>query len=165
MTSDGMSSVMVVDDEPGIRTALRANFLRHGWQVETASSVREAVSQLEGRAFDLVVTDIRMQDGTGIDVMRSTRLLSPGTAVILLTAYGSVPDAVSAMRDGALDYLTKPISFDQLQATAAKVMHRARQRPADDHAPVGGIIGRSPLLQRAIQRARAAASTSADVLI
>jgi DNA-binding NtrC family response regulator len=160
-----MSSVMVVDDEPGIRTALRANFLRHGWQVKTASSVREAVSQLEGRVFDLVVTDIRMQDGTGIDVMRSTRLLSPGTAVILLTAYGSVPDAVNAMRDGALDYLTKPISFDQLQATAAKVMHRARQMPADDQAPVGGIIGRSPLLQRAIQRARAAAGTSADVLI
>ena len=165
MTSDGMSSVMVVDDEPGIRTALRANFLRHGWQVETASSVREAVSRVEGRAFDLVVTDIRMQDGTGMDVMRSTRLLSPGTAVILLTAYGSVPDAVSAMRDGALDYLTKPISFDQLQATATKVMHRARQMPTDDQALVGGIIGRSPLLHRAIQRARAAASTSADVLI
>lgn len=165
MTSDGMSSVMVVDDEPGIRTALRANFLRHGWQVETASSVREAIGQMEGRVFDLVVTDIRMPDGTGMDVMRSTRLLSPGTAVILLTAYGSVPDAVSAMRDGALDYLTKPISFDQLQATAAKVMRRARQMPADDQAPVGGIIGRSPLLQRAVQRARAAASTSADVLI
>ena len=112
-----------------------------------------------------MVTDIRMPDGTGMEVMRATRQLSPGTAVILLTAYGSVPDAVSAMRDGALDYLTKPISFDQLQATAAKVMHVARQAAVEDDSPVSGIIGRSPLLQRALQRARAAASTSADVLV
>jgi DNA-binding NtrC family response regulator len=159
------SSVMVVDDEPGIRTALRANFLRHGWNVETASCVREAVRSLEGKQFDLVVTDIRMPDGTGIEVMRSVRELSPGTAVILLTAFGSVPDAVSAMRDGALDYLTKPISFEQLQVTAAKVMHRARQIAEVEPAAAGDIVGRSPQLLRAIQRARAAASTGADVLI
>jgi DNA-binding NtrC family response regulator len=165
MISNRVSSVMVVDDEPGIRTALRANFLRHGWKVEVAVSVREAIGHLEGKEFDLVVTDICLADGTGIEVMRATRRLSPGTAVILLTAYGSVPDAVSAMRDGALDYLTKPISFDQLQATAAKVMHVARQAPVDDDLSVGGIIGRSPLLQRALQRARSAANTSADVLV
>lgn len=165
MTRDAASSVLVVDDEPGIRTALRANFLRHGWQVETASSVRDAVRYLEGRAFDLVVTDIRIPDGTGMEVLQSARRLSPETAVILLTAYGSVPDAVSAMRDGALDYLTKPISFDQLQATAAKVMHRAKETAASVDVSPGGIIGRSILLQKALQRARAAASTSADVLI
>ena len=135
MTRDEAPSVMVVDDEPGIRTALRANFLRHGWQVETASCVRAAISTLEGREFDLVVTDIRMPDGTGLEVMRSARRSSPATAVILLTAYGSVPDAVSAMRDGALDYLTKPISFDQLQATAAQVMHRAKQAAVADASP------------------------------
>ncbi len=169
MTRDGVSSVMVVDDEPGIRAALRANFLRHGWTVETSGSVREAVRCLEGREFDLVVTDIRMPDGTGMEVMRCTRQLSPRTAVILLTAYGSVPDAVSAMRDGALDYLTKPISFEQLQMTADKVMRQAKQQPGqmpfENAAPVSGIIGQSPLLQRALQRARAAASTSADVLV
>jgi len=165
MTRDAASSVMVVDDEPGIRTALRANFLRHGWRVETASSVREAIRNFEGKEFDLVVTDIRMPDGTGMEVMQSAHELSPETAVILLTAYGSVPDAVSAMRGGALDYLTKPISFDQLQATAAQVMHRARQMPSEDTAPAGDIVGCSPLLLRAIQRARSAASTGADVLI
>jgi DNA-binding NtrC family response regulator len=156
---------MVVDDEPGIRTALRANFLRHGWRVETASSVREAMRALEGKEFDLVVTDIRMPDGTGMEVMRSARQWSPGAAVILLTAYGSVPDAVRAMRDGALDYLTKPISFEQLQATAAQVMHRASRMPVEDISSAGDIVGRAPLLLRAIQRARAAAATDADVLI
>jgi DNA-binding NtrC family response regulator len=156
---------MVVDDEPGIRTALRANFLRHGWRVETASCVREAIANLENKEFDLVVTDIRMPDGTGMEVMRSARKSSPGIAVILLTAYGSVPDAVTAMRDGALDYLTKPVSFDQLQAAAAKAMHRAEQIVVEEPAPAGDIVGRSPLLLRAIQRARAAAATGADVLI
>ncbi len=159
------SSVMVVDDEPGIRTALRANFLRHGWRVETASGVREAIRALELREFDLVVTDIRMPDGSGMEVMRAARSSSPSTAVILLTAYGSVPDAVTAMRDGALDYVTKPVPFDQLQATAAQVMQRAKQEPIEDGPAGGDIVGRSPLLIRALQRARAAAATGADVLI
>jgi DNA-binding NtrC family response regulator len=165
MRNDAPSTVLVVDDEPGIRTALRANFIRHGWQVETASCVREAMRNLEGREFDLVVSDIRMPDGTGMDVMRSVSKLSPGSAVIMLTAYGSVPDAVSAMRDGALDYLTKPVSFDQLQAIAAQVMQRAKQIVPPDDAPAGSIVGRAPSLLRAIQRARSAASTGADVLI
>jgi DNA-binding NtrC family response regulator len=156
---------MVVDDEPGIRTALRANFLRHGWRVETASGVREAIRNLQGRDFDLVVTDMRMPDGSGMEVMRAARNSSPSTAVILLTAYGSVPDAVSAMRDGALDYVTKPIPFDRLQAAAAQVMQRAKQAPVEDGAGTGDIVGRSPLLLKALQRARAAASTGADVLI
>jgi DNA-binding NtrC family response regulator len=165
MTNDATSTVLVVDDEPGIRTALRANFLRHGWRVETASCVREAIGNLEGKEFDLVVTDVRMPDGTGMDVMRSVSKLSPGAAVILLTAYGSVPDAVTAMRDGALDYLTKPVSFDQLQTIAAKVIHKAKQMVAVDAAPASSIVGRAPSLLRALQRARAAASTGADVLI
>jgi DNA-binding NtrC family response regulator len=159
------SSVMVVDDEPGMRTALRANFLRHGWRVETASGVREAIRNLEGREFDLVVTDMRMPDGNGMEVMRAARKSSPSTAVILLTAYGSVPDAVKAMRDGALDYVTKPVPFEQLQVTAAQVMQRARQLAPVEIEIGGAIVGRSPQLLSALQRARAAASAGADVLI
>jgi DNA-binding NtrC family response regulator len=165
MSEMNESSVMVVDDEPGIRTALRANFLRHGWQVETASGVREALRNLETREFDLVVTDMRMPDGSGMEVMRAARKASPTTAVILLTAYGTVSDAVTAMRDGALDYVTKPIPFDRLQETAAQVIKRAKQAPVEQVETGGPIVGRSPLLQRALQRARAAASTGADVLI
>ena len=77
--SDEVLSVMVVDDEPGIRTALRANFLRHGWNVETASCVREAIRNIDGREFSLVVTDMRMPDGTGMEVMRAARKASPET--------------------------------------------------------------------------------------
>src|ERR1700753_2228668 len=77
------SSVLLVDDEPGMRTALRANFLRHGWQVETADGVRAAASAMERREFDLIVTDVRMRDGDGFEVMSLVRKDSPRTAVIL----------------------------------------------------------------------------------
>ena len=113
----------------------------------------------------LVVTDIRMPDGSGMEVMRAARNASPTTAVILLTAYGSVPDAVSAMRDGALDYMTKPIPFDRLQAAAAQLMSSAKQAPVEEMGANGDIVGHAPSLTRALQRARAAASTGADVLI
>lgn len=164
MTFTPAPSLMVVDDEPGIRTALRASFLRHGWRVEAAAGAREAVRRLQGEPFDLVITDMRMPDGTGMDVMRAARRASASTAVILLTAHGSVPDAVSAMRDGALDYLTKPIPFDQLQATVSRVMQNAAPRLGSETG-AGEIVGRSPLLLRALERARAAAATGADVLI
>jgi len=167
MTNAAELSVMVVDDEPGIRTALRANFLRHGWTVETASCVRDARKQIEARdrEFDLVITDVRMPDGTGIDVMQAVRTTSPATGVILLTAFGSVPEAVDAMRDGALDYLTKPIPFDRLQTIAGQVMRRAKQNQISEIDTVGDIVGQSPMLLRALQRARAAAGTDADVLV
>lgn len=165
MTFPQEPSLLVVDDEPGIRTALRANFLRHGWRVEAVCGVREAIHRLDGQAFDLVITDMRMPDGSGMEVMRAARKASAATAVILLTAYGSVPDAVSAMRDGALDYLTKPIPFDRLQTIVSQVMQRAPISPARKVEAEGEIVGRSPLLLEALQRARAAASTGADVLI
>ena len=168
------SSVLVVDDEPGMRTALEANFQRHGWLVETATGVGDATRALAHASFDLVVSDIRMQDGDGFEVMCSVLKNSPATAVILLTAFGSVPEAVESMRSGAFDYLTKPISFEQLQAAAARVMQRVTEKITADRgsrrnatiAVAGtGIVGRSPLLLQALQRARAAASTGADVLI
>ncbi|MGA2671890.1 MAG: sigma-54 dependent transcriptional regulator [Terracidiphilus sp.] len=172
---DKNSSVLVVDDEPGMRTALRANFLRYGWHVETASGVRDAARAVELTSFDLVVTDVRMRDGDGFEVMCSVLKNSPTTAVILLTAFGSVPEAVESMRSGAFDYLTKPVSFEQLQAAATRVMQRMNEKAASARPQLkpanaagianGGIVGRSPALSQALQRARAAASTDADVLI
>ena len=173
-SNDRNSSVLVVDDEPGMRTALRANFLRYGWRVETASGVRDAARAFELKSFDLVVSDIHMRDGDGFEVMCSVQKSSPTTAVILLTAFGSVPEAVESMRSGAFDYLTKPVSFEQLQAAAARVMQRMNETTATNKPLVKvsnaeiagcGIVGRSPLLLQALQRARAAASTDADVLV
>ena len=107
-----------------MRTALRANFLRYGWKVEVADGVQSAERLLNKKDFDLVITDIRMRDGNGFDVMERVQKSSPGTAVVLLTAFGSVPEAVSSMQNGACDYIMKPVSFDQLQNAVSRVLER-----------------------------------------
>lgn len=156
-----MNQVLVVDDEAGIRTALEANFARRGWEVETARGATEALARFRRRQPALVVTDIRMPDGDGFAVMREVRRMAPETAVILLTAFGNVPDAVAAMRDGACDYMEKPVAFENLECTALGIL--GRMRPAA--AGGGKLIGNSPAWLRAIERARQAAASDADVLI
>jgi DNA-binding NtrC family response regulator len=164
MTAQTAKSVLVVDDEPGIRMALRTNFQRAGWLVDVASGSEEARRKLESQHFPLVVTDVRMPDGDGLQLMRSLRASSPSTAIIVLTAFGSVPEAVQAMRGGACDYLTKPISFEELQSAVERVMRQAGSMPGNA-APSGAIIGVAASLLRALERARHAARTDADVLI
>jgi len=162
-------SVLVVDDEAAMRVALQANFQQHGWEVETAGGAAEAIRKFEQRPFPLVVTDVRMPDGDGFNVMRSVRLSAPETAVIFLTAFGTVPDAVQAMRGGACDYLSKPISFEQLQGAVSRVMgQRAldqKRLPEPTQDTRHEIIGSSHTLTRTLERARHAARTDADVLI
>jgi DNA-binding NtrC family response regulator len=98
-----MNRVLVVDDDPGMRSALETRFLRKGWQVETAAHAEEAVEKFRRVKHALIVTDIRMPGEDGFAVMRAARELVPHTAVIFLTAYASVPQAVAAMRNGACD--------------------------------------------------------------
>jgi DNA-binding NtrC family response regulator len=156
-------SVLVVDDEPGIRMALKTNFQNAGWNVETASGATEAIRKYGQTKFPLVVTDVRMPDGNGLEVMRSVRASGTSTAVILLTAFGTVSEAVQAMQGGACDYLVKPFSFDQLQSAVERVM-----QPADvtsSKTSKTEIVGNSLALVHALDRARLAAQTDADVLV
>ncbi len=157
-------SVLLVDDEPGIRTALTANFAREGWQVTSASGLREAEYRLRQGEFDLLVSDVRLPDGSGVDLLRSARAASASLPVVLMTAFATVPDAVDAMRGGASDYLTKPIAWSQLRTVAERVAVE-REPVAAFEAGSDGIVGRSPALLQALARARAAARTDADVLV
>ena len=157
-------SVLVVDDEPGMRMALRTNFERDGWLVDVAAGSGEAMRKIAAWHFPLIVTDVRMPDGDGLQLMRSLRASRPSTAVIVLTAFGSVPEAVQAMRGGACDYLTKPVSFEELRSSVERVMLRTGSQPRIAGSS-GAIIGSAPSLLRALERARHAARTDADVLI
>ena len=163
MTDYPNAAVLVVDDDPGVRTALQVSFERQGWRVDTASGAQEAIRKFASGPFPLVVTDMRMPDGNGVDVMHAVRNASPATAVILLTAYGSVPEAVRAIRSGACDYLMKPVSFEQLRSAVERVMKQAGNCTEVDSG--SEIVGHAPALRRAIERARVAATTDADVLI
>jgi len=164
MSEQAVKSVLVVDDEPGMQMALKTNFQREGWHVDIAGGGREALRRLQTQHFPLVVTDVRMPDGDGLHLMRSLRASNPSTAVIVLTAFGSVPEAVQAMRGGACDYLTKPVSFEELQTAVERVLRRA-SGPSGIAVPSGGIVGTAASLLRALERARHAARTDADVLI
>ena len=157
-------AVLVVDDEPGMRLALRANFERDGWQVETAAGVSEAVRKCGEGRFPLVVTDVCMPDGDGLELMRRVRTADDSTAVIVLTAFGTVAQAVQAMRNGACDYLTKPFSFEQLQSAVERVM-RNSEGGAVSKPSRTEIVGHSPALMRVLDRARLAAQTDADILV
>jgi DNA-binding NtrC family response regulator len=165
MSDDARNSVLVVDDEPGMRVALTASFQREGWRVETASGAGEALRKFRLDPFPLVVTDVRMPDGDGLQLLRNVRRANPATAVIVLTAFGSVPEAVEAIQGGACDYLTKPISFEQLQSSVTRVMRQAGSIADGSEMLSGAIVGTAPALLKALDRARHVAKTNADALI
>ncbi len=154
--------VLIVDDEEGMRVALEANFHRRGWTVQTAAGVAEALAKFRSRPARLVVTDMRMPDGDGLQVMQGVRQHAPETPVILLTAYGSVPDAVLAIKEGACDYFQKPISFDQLEAAAHRFIG-ATAEPRVHPAYTG--VGQSAAFRNLIARAERVAATDADILL
>jgi DNA-binding NtrC family response regulator len=158
-----MNRVLVVDDEAGMRAALEAHFLRRDWRVDTAANAGEALERFRRGLHPLVVTDIRMPGADGFSVMREARALAPHTAVILLTAFANVPDAVTAMKGGACDYLVKPVAFEQLEQVAERILAQAKTQA--EAAAEGGLAGHAPGWLRALDRARQAAASGADVLI
>ncbi len=158
-----MNQVLVVDDEAAMRAALEANFRRQGWKVTTAGGTSEALERFRQAPCPLVVTDMRMPDGDGLRVMQGVRELAPDTAVIFLTAFANVPEAVHAMREGACDYLVKPIIFEQLKEAAARVL--GSRRSVNPPPGAGEFVGSSAATQRLMERVRQVARTDADILL
>jgi DNA-binding NtrC family response regulator len=156
-----MKRLLIADDDAGMRAALEARFQRRGWLVDVAVNGTEALAKFRGGLHSLVITDVRMPGRDGFELMREVQTSSARTAVILLTAYGCVPDAVEAMRNGACDYLVKPVCFEKLELAVEQVLRRAEEFGKDTEA----LIGHSPLWEQALDRARQAAATDADVLI
>lgn len=162
-----MNQVLVVDDEAPMRAALEAHFRRDGWEVVTAYSVNDALAKFRDVPCSLVVTDMRMPDGDGLRVMRGLRELAPQIGVVFLTAFGSVPEAVRAMHEGANDYLVKPVCYEQLREVTERVVARtsalARARGPKEFERF--LVGESEALEKLIERARQVARTEMDVLV
>ncbi|HWF04406.1 MAG TPA: response regulator, partial [Candidatus Angelobacter sp.] len=155
-----MKELLIVDDDIAIRTALEVGFRRKGWITETAACVQEALAKFRNHIFPLVITDVKMPDGTGLELLDGIRNMAPLTAVILLTAHGDVGDAVRAMRGGAFDYLIKPVSMDQILNAAEAIISPARSdRRSDD------IVGQSAAIRSVVERAIHVAKATADILV
>ena len=121
MTHDNID-ILVVDDDISHCTILQALLRGWGYNVALANSGRQALEQVREQVFDLVLCDVRMAEMDGIATLKEIKALNPAIPVLIMTAYSSVETAVEALKTGALDYLIKPLDFDNLQATLEKAL-------------------------------------------
>src|SRR5438034_4841331 len=167
------ATLLIADDDPGLRESLERTLTREGYRVILASDGRGALERLQGGGIDLVVTDLKMPGLTGIEVLRAAKAIAPDVDVILLTAFGTVEEAVKAMKDGAYDFLTKPFRREQLLKLISKALerrdlieqNRALQQRLDDLLQQGAVIGSSPAFRRTMALVEQVADSSATVLI
>ncbi len=124
MTTASHFSLLVVDDEPDLRTLYELTLLREGYDIETAGTVQDALLHLKDRTYSAVITDMRLPDGTGLDVLRWLEESGRREKAIVITAYGSAENAVEALKAGAYDYLTKPVDLKQFRAVVASALGR-----------------------------------------
>ncbi len=162
-------SVLVVDDERALRSLMVRILRGEGYEVFEAASAEEGLAVLERRAVHLVLTDLRMPGIDGMELLRRLRRSAPETQVVVLTAYGTVASAVEAMKLGAVDYLTKPLSSpDELRVVVREAL--ARRRLEDDaEAQRRGAaslpVARDPAMLRVLELAQAVAPQDATVLV
>lgn len=154
--------ILVVDDEPQMLIAIHETLRRSGYAVATAGSGMEALCRLKEKYYRLVITDLRMPEIGGLDLLRNVKRLAPQTPVVLLTAYGTIQNAVDAMREGAYDYLLKPFSSESLEQVVRRALESAAGR---NDKPSHAIITQDPVFSRAISQAGQAAASNATVLI
>lgn len=117
-------SLLVVDDEPDLRTLYELTLLREGYEMDTAGSVEEAIAHLQQHAYSAVITDMRLPDGTGLDVLNWLEQQGRAEKALVITAYGSAENAVEALKAGAYDYLTKPVDLRQFRSVVASALGR-----------------------------------------
>ena len=131
------AQVLVVDDEPDLRTLYELTLLREGYRVEAAGSLAEAWTQLEAKKFDAVITDMRLPDGQGLELLHRMLAQQRGERCIVMTAYGSAENAVEALKAGAFDYLTKPVDLKQFRSVVASAIqdHGAAARARSAAGP------------------------------
>jgi two-component system response regulator HydG len=167
--------VLIVDDERPNLESLEKIFAREGWRVALAASGPEALEALRRERPAVVVTDLMMPGMGGDSLLRAVKTVSPETEVVLMTAYGTVESAVSAMKDGAYDFILKPLKRQAVVKSVRQAMEKAslvaenralRARLAElSPGGAGGLLGASPALLEVVETLRQAGPTSASVLL
>ena len=139
--------VLVVDDEPDILELLELALLRMGLEVERATNVREALQQLDSQPFNLCLTDMRLPDGEGLEVVRHIVTRNMAVPVAVITAHGNMENAISVLKAGAFDYLSKPLALEQLRALV-KAALKLPQPAAAVREGVRTLLGHSPAMEK-----------------
>ena len=161
--------ILIVDDEPNIRRILQVAFEKLNYETCLAENVEAALTILAESTFDAVLTDVTMPGKSGYELLVEVRRLWPNLPVVIMTAYGTIPQAVQAVRGGAFEYVTKPFDLESLK----KVVEAAvRSKPACASAisakntslPPMGIIAESPVMLEVVETIRQVADSRVPVL-
>lgn len=138
--SPAPAQILVVDDEPDLRTLYELTLLREGYRVDAAGTVAEAWEQLEARRFDVVITDMRLPDGLGLELLLRLQQAQRSERCLVITAYGSAENAVEALKAGAFDYLSKPVDLKQFRSVVASAVQLRSSPPIAMRAPAAAAV-------------------------
>jgi two-component system response regulator PilR (NtrC family) len=177
--------ILVVDDEPDLRTLYELTLLREGYQVEAAENLADALHLLGEHSFDVVITDMRLPDGLGIELIRHIKTAQRRERCVVITAYGSAENAVESLKAGAFDYLTKPVDLKQFRTVIASAVqnptpvgtpttrvafrpgegHAQAASPSDGEATLRKLVGESASMRLVKERIVKVARSMAPVLV
>ena len=168
-----MPDILLVEDKESLRRVLRLTLENAGYKVNESADAREAINEISRAPHRLVLTDLRMPNGTGLDVLRAARAADADIPVIVMTAFGSIDEAVQAMKDGAHDFLQKPVDSNHLLLLVERALEQARLRTEnvllrEEWSRRYGfprIIGESEVMKRAVTDTQRVAQTAATVLL
>ena len=171
MSSKGI--IHIIDDEPVIHDVLAQLLTSEGYEVEISSSGEEALEKFPSQSFDVILLDLLMPGLDGIETLRRIKRIDPAAAVIIITAYGSVESAISAMKIGALDYVQKPFKHDDLLVVLEKALERKRLQDENvrlkdelrQRFGFANIIGKSQAMKAVFELVKAAAPTRSTILL
>ncbi len=165
--------ILIVDDEDGMRRLLSRVLTREGYDTVAVGSGAEALRLVANERFDLVVTDIKMPEMDGLQLLAELKEYEPSLLIIVITAYGTIENAVQALRSGAYDYIAKPFENDEIRLTVAKALERERllaenrylHEELEGRYYFSGIIGSSPAMHQVYEMVSSVAASNANVLI
>src|SRR5437762_2564303 len=165
--------VLLIDDDRGLSEVIELLLSREGYGVERAGTLRAGIARSGAAGIDLVITDLKLPDGTGLDAIREIRGVHPALPIIMITSYSSMESAIGALRAGAVDYIIKPFDNDELLHAVARALNERRiarenavlKRNLKSTYGAWPIVGESPGIRRVLELIRKAAPTDANVLI
>ncbi|HXE90140.1 MAG TPA: sigma-54 dependent transcriptional regulator [Terriglobales bacterium] len=168
-----MDRILLVEDKAELREMLRTALARMDYEVEPAAGLAESLAKLRQFRFSAVLTDLKLPDGSGMDILRATLEADPAMPVVIMTAYGGIADAVAAMRDGAYDFIQKPIDLEHLRHLLARAIERQQLLREnlvlkEDYARRYGfprIVGEHPAMLAAAREMQRIAPASSTVLL
>ena len=171
--TDTQKHLLIVDDESALRSAVAERLADHGFSVEQAGSGEEAVERLAEFAFDILITDLRLPGMNGREVLDAALERYPDIIALVITGYGTVEDAVDAIKHGAADFITKPFQFDTLLHVLESAVEQRRLKSEnaylrsqlEERYRIDGLVGRSRVMRDLFQLLETVATTSSTVLI